>query len=118
VRSGHITARFVVFAAGLTGPLLILLSLAWRYGLGFDAPWYLLQLVSLNYVRVPAVAISLCGAACAAQLVVVATGRYAPYPPAGERPARGPFRELIRTVVLALRARKRVSEERRRAFGG
>jgi Peptidase family M28 len=118
VRRGHVTARFVVLAVGLVGPLLIVFSLAWRYGLGFDAPWYLMQLVALNYVQVPAVAITLCGGACAAQLAAVAAGRYAPYPPAGERPARGPFRELVRTVVLAFRARRRVSEERRRAFGG
>jgi hypothetical protein len=118
VRSGHVTARFVVFAVGLVGPLLIVFSLAWRYGLGFDAPWYLLQLVALNYVQLPAAAITLCGAACAAQLAAVAAGRYAPYPPAGERPARGPFRELVRAIVLAFRSRKRVSEERRRAFGG
>jgi Peptidase family M28 len=118
VRSGHVTARLIVFLIGLAGPLLLLLSFAWRYGLGFDAPWYLLQLVALNYVRVPVVAIALCGAACAAQLAMVAAGRYAPYPPAGERPARGPFRELVRTVVLTLRARKRVTEDRRRAFGG
>jgi hypothetical protein len=106
-----------VFAAGLAGPLLVPLSLAFRFGLGLDAPWYLLQLVSVGYVHVTAVAILLCGAACTAQLVAVAAGRYAPYPARDERPTRGPFRELVRTVVLASRARRRVTEERRRAFG-
>jgi hypothetical protein len=98
--------------------MLILFSLAFRFGLGFDAPWYLLELVAIGYVHTPAVVITLCGAACAAQLAVVAAGRYAPYPPAGERPERGPLRELVRHVVLAVRARRRVTEERRRAFGG
>lgn len=118
VQTGKGPARAFVFLAGLIGPMLIVLSLAIRFGLGFDAPWYLLELVAVGYVHAPAVAITLCGTACAAQLAVVAAGRYAPYPPAGERPARGPVRELVRHVVLALRARRRVTEERRRAVGG
>jgi hypothetical protein len=118
VRSGRGPARALVLLIGLTGPLLILLSLGIRYGLGFDAPWYLLELVAVGYVKLAPVAITLGGAACAAQLAAVAAGRYAPYPDSGERPARGPLRELIRTVILAVRARRRVTEERRRAFGG
>jgi hypothetical protein len=118
VRSGKPPARAFVLLLGLTGPALILLSLGVRYGLGFDAPWYLLELVAIGYVQVPAVAITLGGAACAAQLVAVAAGRYAPYPEPGERPVRGPLRELVRTVILVVRARRRVTEERRRAFGG
>jgi hypothetical protein len=118
VRSGRGPARALVLAAGLIGPLLVIGSLAVRYGLGFDSPWYLLELAVLGYVHVPAVAITLAGAACGAQLVAVAVGRYAPYPERGERPARGPLRELVRTVVLTTRARRRASEERRRAVGG
>ena len=118
VRSGRPPARVLVFVLGLAGPAVILLSLGLRFGLGFDAPWYLLELAAVGYVTVPAVAITLCGGACAAQLAAVSAGRYAPYPPAGERPARGPLRELVRTLVLAARARRRVTEERRRAFGG
>jgi hypothetical protein len=118
VRSGKPLARAFVLLLGLTGPALILFSLGVRYGLGFDAPWYLVELVALGYIQAPAVAITLGGAACAAQLTMVAAGRYAPYPEPGERPARGPLRELIRTVILAFRARKRVTEDRRRAFGG
>jgi hypothetical protein len=118
VRAGKAPARAFVFALGLVGPLLVVLSLALRIGLGFDAPWYLLELVAVGYVHVPAVAITLCGAACAAQLAVVAAGRYAPYPPAGERPVRGPLRELVRRVVLTIRARRRNQAEQRRAFGG
>jgi hypothetical protein len=117
VRNGRPPARWIVFTIGLAGPALILISFGVRYHLGFDAPWYLLELVGLGYVHVPAVAITLAGGACAAQLAAVAAGRYAPYPERHERPVRGPVRELVRTVVLALRARRRVTEERRRAFG-
>jgi hypothetical protein len=96
----------LLLVLGALGPALIVLSLGLRFGLGFDAPWYLAELVSLGYVHVPAVAITLAGTACAAQLVAVACNRYAPYPEPRERPPRGPFRELVRTVVLATRARR------------
>jgi Peptidase family M28 len=115
-RSGP--AALVLVVAGLVGPALILLSLATRFGLGFDAPWYLLELAAIGYLPLSAVAITLAGAACAAQLTAVATGRYAPYPGRGERPSRGPIRELVRTVVLRIRAHRREPGERRRAFGG
>jgi aminopeptidase YwaD len=115
VQSSKAPTRAVVFLIGLVGPLLIILSLALRFGLGFDAPWYLLELVAVGYVHLPAVVITLCGAACAAQLAVVTAGRYAPYPPAGQRPERGPLRELVRRVVLAQRARRRRAQARRPA---
>ncbi|MGN6799439.1 MAG: M28 family metallopeptidase [Gaiellaceae bacterium] len=96
----------LLLLAGLAGPSLIVLSLALRFGLGFDAPWYLLELVSLGYVHVPAVAITLAFAACAAQLFAVTAHRYAPYPDRGERPPLGPFRSLVRALVLTTRARR------------
>ena len=105
VRTRSALRRALVFAIGLIGPLLPLLSLAVRFGLGFDAPWYLLELVSLRYVTPIAVAIGLAGVACAAQLAVVAAGRYAPYPRSGERPERGPIRGLIHRVAASTRAR-------------
>ena len=97
----------VLLAIGAIGPALIVLSLALRFGLGFDAPWYLLELVALGYVHVPAVAITLAGTACAAQLVATTAHRYAPYPERHERPPRGPLRELVRVTVLAVRSRRR-----------
>jgi hypothetical protein len=118
VRNGHPSARVVVFALGLAGPILLLASFAIRYGLGFDAPWYLVSLAAVGYVPVTVVAIVLGWGACGAQLAAVSAGRYGPYPPASERPARGPLRELVRTIVLTTRARRRVTEERRRAVGG
>ncbi len=105
VRTRGPAVRAAVFAVGLIGPLLPLLSLAVRYGLGFDAPWYLLELVSLGYVGPVAFAIALVGTACAAQLAVVAAGRYAPYPRAGERPDRGPVRDLVHRFARATRTR-------------
>jgi hypothetical protein len=118
VRAGAPFARVVVLAAGLVGPALLAGSLALRYGLGFDAPWYVVELAAIGYVHVVPVAIALAAFACTAQLVAVAAGRYAPYPEAGERPALGPVRALVRALVLARRRRRRVTEERRRAFGG
>jgi hypothetical protein len=117
VRTRPGPARLLVLLAGLAGPALLLGSLAIRFGLGFDAPWYLIELAGLGYVHLPGVAITLGAAACAAQLVAVATNRYAPYPAAGERPPLGPVRQLVRAIVLAVRARRRVTAERRRTFG-
>jgi hypothetical protein len=109
------TARLAIFAAGLLGPGLVVGSLAWRFGLGFDAPWYLLELVVVGFVKGTPVVIALAGAAAAAQLAAAATGRYAPYPDAAERGPRGPIRELVRAIVLAVRARRRAAEPRLRA---
>jgi hypothetical protein len=106
VRLGRRALSVLLLVAGLVGPALIVLSLGIRFGLGFDAPWYLLELVSLGYVHVPAVAITLAGAACAAQLFAVTAHRYAPYPDRDERPRLGPFRSFVRTLVLTTRARR------------
>ncbi|HEY6961157.1 MAG TPA: M28 family peptidase [Gaiellaceae bacterium] len=110
---GRRPAAVLVLLAGLTGPSLILLSLGIRFGLGLDAPWYLAELAGLGYVRVSAVAITLAATGCAAQLAMVTARRYAPYPEPAERPPRGPFRELVRRIVLGVR----VTRERRSAFG-
>jgi hypothetical protein len=117
VRTGRAPARALVFVLGLAGPLVLMLSLAVRFGLGLDAPWYLAELAAIGYVSVPAVLITLAGTACAAQLAMAMAGRYAPYPPAKERPMRGPLRSFVRYVVLTQRTRRRLAEERRRAVG-
>jgi hypothetical protein len=110
--------RIALFAAGLAGPGLIGGSLAWRFGLGLDAPWYLLELVELRYVKGAAVVIALAGAAAAAQLASASAGRYAPYPGASERGPRGPVRELVRVFVLGARARRRHRAHARRTAAG
>jgi hypothetical protein len=118
VRSGAPGARVAVLAAGFVGPLLLLWSLAVRFGLGLDAPWYLGELVAVGYVGLLPLALALGWAATAAQLVVLASGRYAPYPSRREFP-RGPVREAVRRLVLAilrLRAQRRATVVDRRAL--
>jgi len=107
LRIARAPVRLGLFVLGLCGPVIVLLSLALRYGLGFDAPWYLLELVGIGYITPLAFFIALAGTAAASQLAVTAAGRYAPYPDAHERGPRGPLRELVRAVVLTSRARRR-----------
>jgi Peptidase family M28 len=103
--------RAAVFAAGFLGPLVLLLDLATGYGLGLDAPWYLLELAAVHYVALPTVVITLAWLAAAAQLAALAAGRYAPYPSAADRPALGPLRSGIRRVMLAQRGRRQAEPE-------
>jgi hypothetical protein len=116
VRTGRGPARTIVFAAGLAGLVVLLLELGIRFGLGLDAPWYLVRLAAIGYVGIPAVAIALAAGACAAQLGAATAGRYAPYPARSERPARGPVREVVRTVVVTTRAGRRARERERRTL--
>ena len=78
-----------VLGLGLLGPAILLGSFAWRFELGFDAPWYVLELVAIGYVPLPAIVIALGWFAAAGQLAAIATGRYAPYPDARERRPAG-----------------------------
>jgi hypothetical protein len=110
--------RTAVFAAGLLGPLLLLASLAARYDLGLDTPWYVAQLTAAGYVKLSAVLVAVGWLAASGQIAALTAGRYAPYPNEAERPPRGPLRETVRRTVLAVRAaRKRASETERRAVG-
>src|SRR6185312_3322533 len=43
VQRAHPLTRLSLFSLGLLGPALVLFSLGWRFGLGLDAPWYLLK---------------------------------------------------------------------------
>ena len=107
--------RAGVLGLGFLGPAILLGSFAWRFELGFDAPWYVLELVAIGYVPLPAVVIALGWFAAAGQLAAIATGRYAPYPDARERPPRGPLRQLVgRLLGLAL---GRKPTELKRAVG-
>jgi hypothetical protein len=111
----RLPARLGLFTLGIVGPAIVVLSLAWRYGLGFDAPWYLVLLVVVGYVKMTPVVIALAGAAAASQLAAIAAGRYAPYPDVQDRRRRGPIRTLVRAIVLGVRARR--TETRLRAVG-
>jgi hypothetical protein len=118
VRESPLWVRVTVLAAGFAGPALLVWSFAGRYGLGWDAPWYILSLFAHGYAPATALVIALAWAAGAGQLVALVGGRYAPYPTPAERRPRGPIRQTIRTLVLAQRRRRRAAEEDRRAVQG
>jgi Peptidase family M28 len=103
--------RLGLFLLGLAGPAALVVSIGWRYGLGFDTPWYLLELAGIGYIKPIGIVIVLAGTAAAAQLAAAATGRYAPYPAPEERSPRGPVREGVRRSVLAVRARRELQAE-------
>jgi Peptidase family M28 len=108
-------ARVALLAAGLLGPFILVGSFMFRYGLGLDAPWYVAELVAIDYVSIVAFLIVLCWLAGAAQLIAIAAGRYAPYPSAAERPPRGPIRNSIRAIVLGVRSQRRAPARDREA---
>jgi hypothetical protein len=97
--------RVLVLLLGLAGPAYLVWTFATRYGLGWDAPWYIVQLFAVGYAPRTLFVIALVWFAAAGQLVALTGNRYAPYPSPGEAPRRGPIRDLIRTVVLAQRRR-------------
>jgi hypothetical protein len=109
-------ARLALVAAGFVGPFILVGSLMFRFGLGLDAPWYLAELVAINYVSVVPFALVLCCLAGAAQLTAIAAGRYTPYPNAAERPPLGPIRSTVRSVVLGIQARRRTPEDESKAL--
>ena len=109
--------RVVVLLAGFAGAAVLFWSFANRYGLGWDAPWYVAWLYALGYAPASALAITLGWLAASAQLVALVGGRYTPYPAAAERPPRGPLRRVIRAIVLAQR-RRGAPETARRALHG
>jgi peptidase M28-like protein len=118
LRGRALWARAAVLAAGSLGPVLLLGSLAWRYDLGLDAPWYLAELTATGYVRLPALVIVVGWLAAAGQVIALSAGRYAPYPSARERPPRGPIKEAVRRVVLTVRARRNASASERKVLEG
>ena len=100
-------ARLGLLAAGLIGPFILVGSFMFRFGLGLDAPWYLAELVAINYVSIVAIFLVLCWLAAASQLTAIALGRYAPYPSASERPPLGPIRSTVRAIVLGVQGHRR-----------
>jgi hypothetical protein len=117
LRIARAPVRVFLFLLGLAGPGLLLASLAWRFGLGLDAVWYLVELIANGYVTTLAFVVALAGAAAASQLAAASAGRYAPYPTARERGPRGPLRELVRTIVRGGTGLRREVALRRDALG-
>jgi hypothetical protein len=119
VRSAPFAARLGVLALGLAGPALLLGSFAGRFGLGWDAPWYVAELRAVGYVPfivLPFLAVWLAGTG---QLAALAVRRYAPYPDAAELPPRGPVRRVLGRVIVGVRNRRRhASEEALEALEG
>jgi hypothetical protein len=106
VRGGPVAVRLGLLALGAAGPALLLGSFAWRYGLGWDAPWYVLELRAVGYVPFVVMPLLVVWLAATGQLAALATRRYAPYPTAAELPPGGPVRTVVRRTVLALRDRR------------
>jgi hypothetical protein len=110
--------RAAVLAAGFLGPAVLIGSFAIRFGLGWDAPWYLLELRGVGYLPFAVLPVAVAWLAGAAQVTALAAGRYAPYPSRAERPPRGPIRETVRRIVLAGRSSRRATARKRRALEG
>jgi hypothetical protein len=107
--------RAGVLLAGFLGLAFLVWTFATHYGLGWDAPWYIVKLFAVGYAPLPLLVIGIAWLAAAGQLAALAADRYAPYPAPGERPRRGPLRELIRTLVFAPRRRAAAMAQTRRA---
>jgi hypothetical protein len=107
VRGALLGVRLGVLVLGFAGPTLLLGSFAGRFGLGWDALWYLAELRAVGYVPFVVMPLLIVWLAGTAQLAALATRRYAPYPAAAELPPSGPLRKVMRSTVLALRDRRR-----------
>lgn len=113
LRESRPGARLALLAAGLIGPFILVGSFMFRYGLGFDAPWYLAELVAIDYVSIVAFVLVLLWLAGVSQLTVIATGRYTPYPSASDRPRLGPIRSTVRALVLGVQGKRATTAERK-----
>jgi hypothetical protein len=107
VRRATPAARAAIFVLGLAGPALLLGSFATRYGLGWDAPWYLAELRAVGYVPFVVMPLLVVWLAGTGQLAALSVSRYAPYPDAAELPPRGPLRRVAQRAVVAVRDRRR-----------
>jgi hypothetical protein len=102
VRRATAPLRLGVLVLGLAGPALLLGEFAGRYGLGWDAPWYLAELRAVGYVPFVVMPLLVIWLAGTGQLAALAVRRYAPYPDVSELPPRGPVRRVLRGVYLAV----------------
>jgi hypothetical protein len=111
--------RMAVLALGFAGPALLLGEFAGRYGLGWDAPWYLAELRAVGYIPFIVMPFLVVWFAGSGQLAALAARRYAPYPAAAELPPRGPARRVLQWASLAFRdPPRRAPEEVAEALEG
>ena len=106
LRGAPLAARVGVLALGFTGPVLLLGSFASRFGLGWDALWYLAELRAVSYIPFIVMPFLVVWLAATGQLAALAARRYAPYPAAAELPPRGPLRRALRSVTIGVRTRR------------
>ena len=107
LRFRPLLSRLATLLIGFLGPALLFWDFAYRFGLGLDAPWYILQLIAIGWTPLVGLLLVAAWAASGGQLAALAAGRYAPYPDARERPPLGPVRRSLRRVILSSRARRR-----------
>jgi hypothetical protein len=111
VRRSGPALRFGILVLGFAGPLLLLGEFAGRYGLGWDAPWYLAELRAVGYIPFIVMPLLVVWLAGSAQLAALTARRYGPYPAASELPPRGPVQRIVRRTYLAFRDRRRREPE-------
>ena len=107
VRHATAPVRVGVYALGFAGPLLLVGEFAGRYGLGWDAPWYLAELRAVGYVPFIVMPLLVVWLAGAGQLAALTVRRYAPYPDSSEISPRGPVRRILLRTYASLRDRRR-----------
>jgi hypothetical protein len=107
VRRMGLAVRIGVLALGFAGPALLIGEFAGRYGLGWDAPWYLAELRAVGYIPFVVMPLLVIWLAGAGQLSALSVRRYAPYPDVAELPPRGPVRRILRGTYLAVHNRRR-----------
>jgi len=115
VRGRPAWARVSVLALGLIGPALLLVSFAVRFGLGLDAPWYMLTLFVGGHTPAIATLVVLAWLAAAAQAAALVSRRYAPYPERGERGRPELAAAFLHARELTARRRVPPPEEAERA---
>jgi hypothetical protein len=104
----EVWARIALYAAGLAGPVGLLLVLGNELDLSLpDTALYLATLATVGYVPVLTVLLVLAWAASAAQLATLAFGRYTPYAGGVEPPPPGLVRVAVGLLVRSARLRAR-----------
>jgi hypothetical protein len=107
VRRMGLAVRIGILALGFAGPALLIGEFAGRYGLGWDAPWYLAELRAVGYIPFVVMPLLVIWLAGAGQLAALSVRRYAPYPDVAELPPRGPIRRILRGTYLSVHNRRR-----------